>query len=249
MIPIPAIDLKDGKVVRLFQGKFDAEKVYFDKAEFVAKRFEAEGAARIHVVDLDGALRGCPKNLGEIEAVLKAVKTPVEVGGGIRDLKTVEQYLEMGAAWVILGTKACLDPGFMEEAIAEFRDQVIVGMDALDGLLATDGWTRTTQIKATDFVKQVELLGGKTVIYTDISKDGALRGPNLKEISALGRSVHLDVIASGGVGALEDLKSLIDLKQKNIIGIVIGKALYENKFSLKEAIDLCSQSGLFPAST
>ncbi len=247
MIPIPAIDLKDGKVVRLLHGNFKEEKVYFDGPEIIAKRFENDGAARIHVVDLDGALKGKPKNKALIEEILKVVKTPLEVGGGIRSLETAEDYFAMGISWVILGTKACLDPGFMEEALCEFKEKVIVGIDALDGFIATDGWTKTTKIRAVDLAKQVEALGGKTIIYTDISKDGALQGPNLKEVTHMASNLGIDVIASGGVGALKDVQALLDLKKKNISGVIIGKALYENKFTLKDAIGLCSQNASFPA--
>ena len=241
MIPIPAIDLKGGKVVRLLHGNFKEEKIYLDKPEIIAQKFEAEGAARIHVVDLDGALKGTPKNLDGIEMILKHTRTPIEVGGGIRDLKTAERFLEMGVQWVIIGTQACLDRGFMEEALAEFKEKVIVGIDALAGWMATDAWTKVTKIKAVDFVKQVEALGGQTIIYTDIAKDGALKGPNLSEVEKICAALSIDVIASGGISSLGDLKKLMDLKQKNLMGVVIGKALYENKFSLKAAIETCLQ--------
>ena len=241
MIPIPAIDLKGGKVVRLLQGKFKEEKVYFDGPEKIAKRFEEEGASRIHVVDLDGALEGTPKNLSSVEKILKIVRTPLEVGGGIRSIEIANSFLEMGAAWVILGTKACLDRGFLEEAPAELGEKVIVGIDALDGLIATDGWTKVTRTKATDLAKTVQDLGGKTVIYTDISKDGALKGPNLKEIRDFSRAFSNDVIASGGISSLEDLSKIMALKRENIKGVVIGRALYENKFTLKDAVKACSQ--------
>lgn len=242
MIPIPAIDLKDGRVVRLLQGNFKEEKVYFEKAEEVAKLFESEGAARLHVVDLDGALKGEPKNFIEIEQILKAVRMPVEVGGGIRDLETCVRYFEMGVRWVILGTKACLDKGFLREAVEEFGEKIILGIDALNGYIATDAWTKVTKIKAVDFIKEIEGLGVRQAIYTDISKDGALVGPNVEQIKHLSENVKMDVIASGGIGSLADLKKLIALKQKNISGVIIGKALYEKKFNLKEAVDLCLQN-------
>ena len=242
MIPIPAIDLKDGKVVRLTQGNFKEEKIYQVKPEAVARGYENAGAERIHVVDLDGALKGVPKNLRLIEDVLKAIKIPLEVGGGIRDLKTAEQYFERGVRWVILGTKACLDRGFMEEAVKEFKDRIIVGMDALGGMIATDGWTKVTQTTAVDLAKNFEAAGGRTIIYTDIAKDGALLGPNLKEIRVMCEAVKLDVLASGGVGSLLDLENLTKLKQKNLKGVVIGKALYENKFSLEDAVKTCLQN-------
>lgn len=242
MVPIPAIDLKDGKVVRLLQGNFKEEKVYFEKPQEVARRFEEEGASRIHVVDLDGALKGEPKNTKSIEQILKTVRVPVEIGGGIRSLKSAKDYLAMGARWVIFGTKACLDLGFSRELIAELKEKAILGVDARDGFIATDGWTKTTQINAVQFIKDIEKIGGRTVIYTDISKDGVLAGPNLKEIAAVSEAVNLDIIASGGIGSLKDLKALMELKKKNVKGVIIGKALYENKFTVKEAIQACSQN-------
>ncbi len=246
MIPIPAIDLKNGKVVRLLHGNFKEEKIYFDKPEVVAKRFADEGAARLHVIDLDGALEGRPKNSGCIEAILKSVKTPIEAGGGVRSLKAAAHYFEMGVSWVVFGTKACLDTGFMREAITEFKHRAIIGIDALDGFVATDGWTKITKIHAADLAKDVEALGGKTVIYTDISKDGALQGINLKEIQRLSQSVNMNIIATGGVSSLQDIQSLLDLKQRNIAGVVIGKALYENKIQLKDAVRTCLQKESFP---
>ncbi len=243
MIPIPAIDLKGGKVVRLLHGDFNEQKIYSEKAEEVARRFQADGASRIHLVDLDGALSGTPKNTGLIETIAAKVKTPLEVGGGIRSLETAARYFSMGVSWVILGTKACLDKGFVAEAVKEFKEKIIIGLDASDGYLATDGWTKTTRTKAVDYAKEMERLGVSTVIYTDISKDGALKGPNLEGIRTMSEALKADLIASGGVSSLADLKAIAALKRENILGAVIGKALYENKFSLKEAIGACSQRG------
>lgn len=242
MIAIPAIDLKDGKVVRLLHGNFDAEKIYTQKPEEVAKNFEESGAARIHMVDLNGALKGTPENRHLIEMVVKRVRIPIEVGGGIRDLKIAREYFSMGVRWIILGTKACLDKGFMREAFQEFGERIIVGVDARDGFIATDGWTKTTTTKALDLIQDIEKFGGKTVIYTDISKDGALQGPNLKEIEAVAKSVKIDVIASGGVGSLKDLENLNKLARPNILGVIIGKALYESKFTVAEAVKTCLQN-------
>lgn len=243
MIPIPAIDLKGGKVVRLLRGDFKKEKVYSQKAEEVAQRFQNHGAARIHLVDLDGALSGSPKNTAVIELVAAKVKTPLEVGGGVRNLKTAALYFSMGVSWVILGTKACLDKGFVAEAVKEFGEKIIVGLDASDGYLATDGWTKKTNTKAIDYAKDIERFGVRTMIYTDISKDGALKGPSLEGIKAMSEALKADLIASGGVSSLADLKAIAALKRENILGAIIGKALYENKFSLKEAIGACSQKG------
>jgi len=243
MIPIPAIDLKNKKVVRLLQGNFKEEKVYSEFPEKVAKRFEADGAQRLHIVDLDGALSGFPKNISSVEAILKSVRTPLEVGGGIRSLKVIEDYLAIGVSWIILGTRACLDKGFMQEAIREFGKKVIVGVDARDGWVATDGWTVVTKVKAFDLAKEAEALGAKTVIYTDISKDGVLKGPNMEGITHLSHGLSIDVIASGGISSLADLKLIASLNQKNILGVIIGKALYENKFSFKDAVKTCVSHG------
>ncbi len=240
MFPIPAIDLKDGRVVRLLQGKFEAESVYPEEPKVLARRFADDGAQRIHVVDLDGALKGEPKNLLLVESVIKSVKIPVEVGGGIRKLEQVERYLAMGAGYVILGTKACLDPGFLKEALTAFGERVIVGIDASNGQVAIDGWTKILPQKALDFAKQVESLGGKTVIYTDIATDGALTGPNLSQVNAVCEEVSIDVIASGGVSSTADLKALAALKKNNLKAVIIGKALYEKRFSVKEAVSACS---------
>jgi len=243
VIPIPAIDLKGGRVVRLLRGRFDAEKVYGDKPEEVARAFEQEGAPRIHVVDLDGALHGEPRNHQAVERILNSVTVPVEVGGGIRSLDQAAHYFGMGASWVIFGTKACLDIGFLEEAIAEFGKRVIVGIDAKDGCVATDGWTKVHEIKAVSLAKTVESAGGTAVIYTDIAKDGALTGPNLEHLEALANAVTLDVIASGGVSSLADLKAIRALDKTNISGVIIGKAIYEKKFSVRQAVETCLQKG------
>lgn len=242
MIPIPAIDLKGGRVVRLLQGNFNEEKVYSGSAEAIAKNFEREGARRLHMVDLDGALEGEPKNKGCVERVIKTVKMPVQVGGGIRSLKTAEAYIRMGVSWVILGTKACLDKGFLREALAQFGPKVIVGIDASGGYVATDAWTKITNKPAVDLAKEAEALGAQSIIYTDISKDGALKGPNCAEINRMSQALKIDFIASGGIGSLEDINQLIRVDAKNVKGVIIGKALYENKFTLSEALKLCEAS-------
>ena len=235
--------MKDGKVVRLLHGDFKEQKIYSERAEEVAGAFQEDGAERIHVVDLDGALSGTPKNLAVIEALAAKITVPLEIGGGIRDLKVAQRYLSMGFSWIVLGTKACLDMGFLKEAVREFGRQVIVGLDALDGTLVTDGWTQKTKIKALAHAAEVKACGAATIIYTDISKDGALKGPNLPGIETLAKAVDLEVIASGGISTLSDLSAIVALSCKNIRGVIIGRALYENKFSLKDALKTCSQKG------
>ena len=201
MIPIPAIDLKDGRVVRLLHGDFKEEKI------------------------------------------LNTAAATIQVGGGIRTIENIRLYLEMGARWVVLGTRASMDAGFLKEVVKEYGEKVIVGIDARDGFVATEGWTKITDARASDLAKSVETFGGETIIYTDISKDGALGGPNLREVESLCGEAKLQVIASGGVASLKDIEALLALKRKNLMGVIIGKALYENKFDLKDALKTCLRSG------
>ena len=240
MLVIPAIDLKGGNVVRLTQGNFKEETIYGAVAADVARRFEFEGATRLHVVDLDGALKGVPANLASIEKILQTVTIPIQVGGGVRHLKTADTYFKMGVGWVILGTKACLDRGFLKEAIQAYGHRIIISIDARDGYVATQGWTKTIDAKADELAMEAHRVGVRTIIYTDISKDGALRGPNITEIKKMSTAIPLDWIASGGVGSVKDLEAIKGLHQSNIIGAIVGKALYERRVSLREAIKACS---------
>lgn len=242
MIPIPAIDLRGGKAVRLYKGDFAQETVYADAPADVAADFESQGAQRLHLVDLDGALGGKPVNLDVVRAILDRVRMPAEFGGGLRDLRTAEQVLRQGVRWVIFGTKACLDAGFLKEVLAELGERAIIGIDAVKGRVATDGWTRITDHSARGLAESVLRGGGRTIIYTDIDRDGALQGPNLRELEALLGLEGAEIIASGGVSSLADLESLSALKRKNLVGAIIGKALYEKKFSLKDAVRTCLPS-------
>jgi phosphoribosylformimino-5-aminoimidazole carboxamide ribotide isomerase len=247
MIPIPAIDLKGGKVVRLLHGDFKEERVYFEDPLEVALRFKEQGAARLHVVDLDGALKGEPKNLPEIERVILKGGLPVEVGGGVRSLDVAARYFDMGARWAVLGTKACLDKGFLREAVREFGTKIILGIDARDGFVATDGWTNVTRIRAAALCAEAKAVGASTVVYTDISRDGALKGPNLAGLAEFADAAGLEVIASGGVSSLADVRAILALKRPNVSGVIIGKALYENRLDLSEAVKACSQNESSPA--
>ena len=240
MLVIPAIDIKGGNVVRLERGDFSRVKVYSKEPAAIANQWQAQGAKLIHVVDLDAALSGKLKNLAEIEAIAKSVSIPVQVGGGIRSRESVEKLLSLGARRVILGTRACEDENFLRGLIAEFKDRVVVSVDAKDGMVTTDGWTKISKIKSTDLVKKLEDFGLKVLIYTDISRDGMLKGPNieaLKEILAV-RQIAL-VIASGGVSGLDDLLKLKELEPIGLLGAIVGKAIYEKKINLKEAIEKC----------
>lgn len=243
MIIIPAIDLRGGQVVRLTQGVYEKESVYTRVPVDVAQGFVADGAGLIHVVDLDGARQGRPTQFGVIEELVHAVSAEVQIGGGVRTPEIVEQYLQIGAAKVILGTRACLDKGFLKECLSTFAAKVIVSVDARDGMIATDGWTQVTDTRAEELLDTVAGFGGERIIYTDISKDGMLEGPNFDQIKRVLKVTPLQCIASGGVSGIGDIQKLIQIKAPNLVGAIVGKAIYERKLELKEAIQLCSQSG------
>ncbi len=242
MIPIPAIDLRDGKVVRLLQGDFSKQKTYSENPGDIARAFQDEGARRLHLVDLDGALGGEPKNQDSVERILAAVHIPVQLGGGVRRLDMAAAYLRLGVRWVVLGTKACLDAGFLREAVREFGERVIVGIDARDGRVATDGWTKVTARLATELAAEVERAGAKTVIYTDIAKDGALVGPDLAGVRAFAGAVTMNVIASGGVSGAGDVRAFAELGIPNLAGVIIGKAFYEGRLTMAEALRAAAPS-------
>lgn len=231
MIIFPAIDIRGGQCVRLMQGDFNRETVYGSSPADMAKKWEEDGAKYIHVVDLDGAKDGEGKNLSAIEEIVKAVSIPVQLGGGIRTINYINKLIEVGVSRVILGTAVVEKEGFVEEAVLKYKDKIAVSLDAKNGYVATKGWTNVTDILALDIAKKLENIGVKTIIYTDISKDGMLIGPNFNETDYLNKSVNINIIASGGVSTVEDVKRLTDM---NIYGAIIGKALYDNKVSLKD---------------
>lgn len=235
MIVIPAIDLKDGRCVRLRQGRLEEETVYSQDPAGMARRWESEGARLLHVVDLNGAVEGVPRNRAGVEAILKAVKIPVQVGGGIRDLATVEAYLAAGAERVVLGTAVVQDAGLLEEACRRFPGRVIVGVDAKDGRVAVRGWTAVADQEATDFVGRVAGLAVYAVIYTDIARDGMLEGPNLDGLRRMAAVCPVPLIVSGGITRTEDLRHLRALGPK-VIGAIVGKALYEGRIALRAAM-------------
>jgi len=237
MLIIPAIDIKDGKVVRLTQGKFDDQKVYADDPATVAKRWAALGAQFLHIVDLDGAKDACVKNLDALKKIIRQVGIPLEFGGGVRDIDTIRTLASLGVSRIVLGTRAAMDRSFLEAAFHEFGERVIVSIDAKDGLVQVDGWQSASGgRKAFDFARELKSLGFKQVIYTDIAKDGMLCGPNLEGIKQLLNESGLQVIASGGVSSLKDLEDLKSLSGQGVVGVIVGKALYENKFTLPEAL-------------
>ncbi|HZJ98656.1 MAG TPA: 1-(5-phosphoribosyl)-5-[(5-phosphoribosylamino)methylideneamino]imidazole-4-carboxamide isomerase [Tissierellaceae bacterium] len=234
MLIYPAIDIRDGKCVRLTQGAFDAEKIYFDNPYEVAKLWEEKGARILHIIDLDGALGGESKNLDAIQKIVETVDIPIQVGGGIRSIKAIERLMDIGVDRIILGTKALEDRDIVIEALRLYGEKVIIGIDAKDGYVAIEGWTKTSQTKALDFAKEMEALGVRTIIYTDIAKDGMLQGPNFKSTKELNDNVDIDIIASGGVASMNDLEIL---SQIGVAGAIVGKALYEGRIDLAQIKD------------
>ncbi len=233
MIIYPAIDIKDGRCVRLVQGQFNDVTVYSDNPVEMAFRFEQLGAEYIHVVDLDGARLGLPQNTAVISEMAVKLGIPVQLGGGIRAIETIEIILCKGIERVILGTSAVNDQELVKQAVRSFGNNLAVAIDAKDGLVAIEGWAKTSEFTAIGFAKKMEDLGAKVIIYTDISRDGMLNGPNLKAMEEMVKAVKIDVIASGGVTSLQDI---IDLKNIGVSGAIVGKALYTGDIDLKEAI-------------
>ncbi len=236
MLLIPAIDLKDGQCVRLRQGRMEDATVFSTDPAAVAKRWLDEGAERIHVVDLDGAIQGRPVNAKVIGEIVKACpKLPVQVGGGIRDEETVQAYLDAGVEYVIIGTKAARAPHFVSDLCVEYPKRILVGLDAKDGKLATDGWAKVSNLDALEFAQHFERDGVEAIIYTDIGRDGMLQGFNVEATRRLAQAVKIPVIASGGVSTLADVDQVRQLESDGVIGAIVGRALYEGTLSLKEA--------------
>jgi phosphoribosylformimino-5-aminoimidazole carboxamide ribotide isomerase len=236
MILYPAIDLKDGQCVRLLRGEMDAATVFSDDPGAQAAAFAAAGCDWLHLVDLNGAFAGHPVNAGAVEAILARVSVPAQLGGGIRDMATIEDWLGRGLARVILGTVAVENPALVREAARAFPGQVAVGIDAKGGRVATRGWAEVTDVDATDLARRFEDAGVAAIIYTDIARDGAMQGPNVAATEALARAVAMPVIASGGVSSLHDLAAL---KATGVIaGAISGRALYDGAIDLAAAIAL-----------
>ena len=238
MLIIPAVDIKNGKCVRLFQGRLDSETVFSDDPAAMAKRWENEGAEIIHVIDLDGAVEKSPKNLNSIERIIESVEAYIQVGGGIRTAKTAKMYLDLGVKRVIIGTEAIKNPKFVKDACKAFPDQIVVGIDARDGLVAIEGWTETTRIKAVDLARRVEDCGVAAINFTDIHRDGMETGPNIEATRHIAEAVSIPVVASGGVSTIEDIKKLMPLEAVGVVGVIIGRALYSGSLSLKAAIEV-----------
>lgn len=233
---IPAIDLLNGQCVRLYQGDYNQSEVFGEDPVIMAQKWADLGATRLHLVDLDGAKQGESVNLGVIAKIVKALKIPVQVGGGLRDRKGVAQLLELGVDRAILGTVAVEKPELVQQLAQEFPQQIIVGIDARQGKVATRGWLETSEIESTDLAQQMEKFGVAGIIYTDIQRDGTLIGPNMEALRELTNCVNIPVIASGGVSSLTDLLSLLALEAVGVTGVIVGKALYTGNIDLSEAI-------------
>lgn len=238
MIVIPAIDLKEGKCVRLEQGLMEKDTVFSDNPGVQAREWQDQGAELLHIVDLDGAFAGQPKNRGAIEAILKAITIPAQLGGGIRDLATIEAYLSLGLSRVIIGTAAQRNPELVRQACAQFPGRIVVGIDAKNGMVAVQGWVELTDVTAVDLAKKFEGFGVSAIIYTDIARDGMLQGPNLEATRGLAESISIPVIASGGVSSLKDIENLMAIESSGVSGVITGKAVYTGAIRLNEAVAL-----------
>ncbi|MDD5343878.1 MAG: 1-(5-phosphoribosyl)-5-[(5-phosphoribosylamino)methylideneamino]imidazole-4-carboxamide isomerase [Smithella sp.] len=236
MIIIPAIDIKDGKCVRLAQGDFDRVTTYANNPVDMAITWMEQGAELIHIVDLDGSVAGLPRNANIVLEIAKKVDIPIQVGGGIRDMETIEFYLSNGAGSVILGTAALQDEKIIQDACDTFPEKIILGIDALKGKVAIRGWTQKTEQNAVDLARRYENHNIKAIVYTDILRDGMGTGINLEATKALAKAVSIPVIASGGVASIDDIKQLLAIDDCEIYGVIIGRALYTGAISLEEAI-------------
>ena len=242
MIIFPAIDIKDGKVVRLLQGRFDDVTKYSDNPVTVAQTWADKGAQWLHIVDLDGAKDEKISNLSVISEIAHNVNIPIEMGGGIRTKEDIINLLNAGVSRVILGTKVVEDCEFLKEILSIWPEQIAVSLDCKNGMVAKKGWTSVTDLKAVDFAKELEQLGLKYLVYTDIKRDGMLTGPDIEGLKSILEAVNIPIIASGGISSIEDIKKLLELKNSGLLGAITGKALYEGTLDLESALKLCSQS-------
>ncbi len=238
MIVIPAIDLKGGCCVRLEQGVMDRDTVFNENPVEQALEWQRQGAELLHIVDLDGAFAGEPKNRASIEAIVGEIKIPTQLGGGIRDLATIEAYLNMGIGRVIIGTAAQRNPELVKDACKLFPGKIVVGIDAKNGMVAVQGWAEVTGVSAVDLAKRFEGYGVAAIIYTDISRDGMLQGPNIQATKALAEAVAIPVIASGGVSSLKDIENLMAIEGSGVVGVITGKAIYTGSLLLADAVAL-----------
>jgi len=246
MLIIPAIDLKDGRCVRLQQGRMETAKVFSDDPVAMARHWSAEGARRLHIVDLNGAIAGRPKNEKVIREVVRAVgeTTPIELGGGIRDLDTIESYLDAGVGYVIIGTAAVKNPGFLHDACYAFPGHIFLGLDAKDGKVAVEGWSKMTGHDVIDLAKKFEDYGVEALVYTDIGRDGMMSGVNIEATLRLAKAIKIPIIASGGLNSVKDVEAVrATLSPEGVIGAIAGRALYEGRLDFKAAQAAAASAG------
>ena len=237
----PAIDIRGGKAVRLFKGDFAQETVFSDSPAAMAKQWEAQGAEFLHLVDLDGARAGHSENLAVVKEILAAVRVPVELGGGIRTMENIDEVLQLGVRRVILGSVAVRDPELVKAACKKYGDRIVVGIDAKDGIVAVDGWGVSGDVDVITLAKKMKSVGVKTIIYTDISRDGTLSGVNVEATAKLARESGVNVVASGGVRDLDDIRALLPFEKDGIEGVIVGKSIYTGSLDLKKAIALARE--------
>lgn len=247
MLLIPAIDIKNGKCVRLRQGRMEDDTVFSDDPVAIAGKWVKQGAKRLHLVDLDGAFAGKPRNAGVINEIVETYPDiPVQIGGGIRDEDTVQAYLNVGVKYVIIGTKAVSEPHFVSDIAIEFPNHIIIGLDAKDGKVAIDGWSKLSHHDVIDLAQQFEADGVEAIIYTDISRDGMMNGVNIEATAKLARSIRIPVIASGGITNLEDIKALGAIVEDGVTGAITGRAIYEGSLDFAEGAKLAEQFKAIP---
>jgi phosphoribosylformimino-5-aminoimidazole carboxamide ribotide isomerase len=234
MILLPAVDIRDGKAVRLRQGDFDQETVYADDPLEAARSFVEAGARFLHVVDLDGAREGEPANLHHVERIASELPVPLELGGGLRSIASIRRALSAGAARVVLGTAAFTDPDLLDEALSAFTSRILVGVDVRGGQVSVAGWTRETQARGEDAIRRLQQQGATRFVYTNVDRDGMLEGPDLEEVKRIAATVRGRFLYSGGIGSLDDLTALRDMRLVNLAGVISGKALYEGRFSVRD---------------
>lgn len=242
MIIIPAVDIKGGKCVRLEQGFMDRETIFSDYPEEMALQWERKGAKRLHLVDLDGAVQGIPFNKKVIRNVVDRVSIPVQLGGGIRDLDTIEGYINLGIDQIIIGTVAYKDPDLVETACKRYPGRIIVGIDSKDRYVSVEGWTEPTNIIAIDLAKRFEDMKINSIIYTDIKRDGMKRGPNIDAIREFATDINVPLIAAGGISSIKDIENMAELEEDGLSGIIVGRALYDGSIRLEQAINTLRKS-------
>ncbi|MGN8831221.1 1-(5-phosphoribosyl)-5-[(5-phosphoribosylamino)methylideneamino]imidazole-4-carboxamide isomerase [Selenomonas montiformis] len=241
MLIFPAIDIRGGKCVRLLKGDFNQETVFSDRPEEMARQWEKQGAEYLHLVDLDGARAGHPENLETVKRILDSVSIPVELGGGIRTMENIDTVLSLGVQRVILGSVAVKDPELVRQACKKYQERIVVGIDAKDGIVAVDGWGVSGNVDVTTLAKEMKKAGVKTIIYTDISRDGTLKGVNVKATAELARESGVRIVASGGVKSTTDIEALKPYEKDGIEGVIVGKSIYMGTLDLQLAIEIAAK--------